>query len=190
MCHKREIICHILILFWCVNGMSTIFGVPHSCEDQWNSPIFLTFSMYALELGPLWKVYFIFSEFWLLSWQLSKLMQLLVQALVISSPDYCNSLLPGLPASVTKPLQRIQSAAVCLIYSLPKFSRVSSLLFSGGTNSRPESGQQSHSPSSTKDSRLDVDPASHDSLPPKIYALVCSYRRTLITAPTHCRCSW
>ena len=113
-----------------------------------------------------------------------------VMQLLVSSPDYCNSLLPGLPASVTKPLQRIQSAAVCLIYSLPKFSRVSSLLFSGGTNSRPESGQQSHSPSSTKDSRLDVDPASHDSLPPKIYALVCSYRRTLITAPMHCRCPW
>ena len=50
--------------------------------------------------------------------------QLLVQALVISRLDYCNSLLAGLPASATKPLRRIQNAAVRLIHNLPKFSHV------------------------------------------------------------------
>ena len=43
-----------------------------------------------------------------------------------------------------------------------------------GTNCRPTSGQQSHSPSSTKDSRLIVQTPQHDSLPQKhLYALVC-----------------
>ena len=54
--------------------------------------------------------------------------QLLFQALVISLLDYCNSLLVGLPASVIKPLQCIQNTAACLIYNLPKFSHVTSLL--------------------------------------------------------------
>ena len=47
--------------------------------------------------------------------------QLLVQALVISHLDYCNSLLAGLPASETKQLQSIQNAAAHLIYNPPKF---------------------------------------------------------------------
>ena len=50
--------------------------------------------------------------------------QLLVQLLVISRLDYCNCLLAGLLASVTKPLQHIQNAAARLVYNLPKFSRV------------------------------------------------------------------
>ena len=36
--------------------------------------------------------------------------QLLVQTLVISHLDYCNSLLARLPVSAIKPLQRIQNA--------------------------------------------------------------------------------
>ncbi|XP_030273799.1 uncharacterized protein LOC115582159 [Sparus aurata] len=53
--------------------------------------------------------------------------QLLLQAPVIFHLDYCFSLLAGLPASATKPLQRIQNAAVCLVYNLPKFFHVTHL---------------------------------------------------------------
>ena len=52
---------------------------------------------------------------------------LLVQVLVISRLDHCNSLLAGLPASVFKPLQRIQNAAARLVFNLPKFSHVTRL---------------------------------------------------------------
>ena len=55
--------------------------------------------------------------------------QLLVQALVISRLDYCNSLLAGLSTFATKPLQRIQNGATRLFYKqLPKFSHVTHLL--------------------------------------------------------------
>ena len=150
--------------------------------------------------------------------------QLLVEVLVISHLVYCNCWTVGLPASMTKSLQRIQNAAVCLVFNLPKFSCVNpssvtstgfllwtasnlkmmvltfkaamevpqstsdhmpqhehfALLhqlagwyhhcwaqscdtslfccFSGGTNFRPMSGQQSHLPSSPKDSRLICSP--------------------------------
>ena len=54
--------------------------------------------------------------------------QLLVQVLVISCLDYCNSLLAGLPSSATSPLQHIQNAAARLVYNLPNFSHVTPLL--------------------------------------------------------------
>ena len=54
--------------------------------------------------------------------------QLLVQAMVISWLDYYNSLLASLPACVIQPLQLIQNAAARLIFNLPKFSHVTSLL--------------------------------------------------------------
>ena len=50
--------------------------------------------------------------------------QLLVQALVISCLDYCNSLLAGLPVCTIKPLQRIQNVVARLVFNLPKFSHV------------------------------------------------------------------
>lgn len=50
--------------------------------------------------------------------------QLLVQTLVISRPDFCKSILAGLPASATKPLHFIQNAAARLVFDLPKFSHV------------------------------------------------------------------
>ena len=53
--------------------------------------------------------------------------QLLVQSLIISRLNYCNSLLAGLPASAIKPLQRIQNAAARLVFNLPKFSHVTPL---------------------------------------------------------------
>ncbi|KAK0143403.1 hypothetical protein N1851_018475 [Merluccius polli] len=53
--------------------------------------------------------------------------QLLVQALIISRLDYCNSLLAGLPASAIKPLQRIQNAAARLVFNLPTFSHMTPL---------------------------------------------------------------
>ncbi|XP_071061779.1 uncharacterized protein [Pseudochaenichthys georgianus] len=52
----------------------------------------------------------------------------LVQALVISRLDYCNSLLAGLPACAIRPLQLIQNAAARLVFNLPKFSHTTPLL--------------------------------------------------------------
>ena len=46
--------------------------------------------------------------------------QMLVQALVLSKLNYCNSLLAGLPACATHPLQRIQNAAARLGFNLPE----------------------------------------------------------------------
>ncbi len=53
--------------------------------------------------------------------------QLLVQALVLSKPDYCNALLAGLPASSIKPLQLIQNAAARLIFNEQKRTHVTPL---------------------------------------------------------------
>ena len=57
-----------------------------------------------------------------------KVVQVLVQALVISCLDYCNSLLAGLPASAIRPLQLIQNAAARLVFNLPKFTHSTPLL--------------------------------------------------------------
>ncbi|KAI4880139.1 hypothetical protein NFI96_009035 [Prochilodus magdalenae] len=54
--------------------------------------------------------------------------QLLVQSLVISRLDYCNSLLVGLPLQAVRPLQLIQNAAAQLIFNLPKFNHMTPLL--------------------------------------------------------------
>ncbi|XP_053478557.1 uncharacterized protein LOC128606451 [Ictalurus furcatus] len=56
--------------------------------------------------------------------------QILVQALVISKLDYCNSLLSGLPASSIKPLQMIQNAAAHLVFNQPKRTHVAPLFIS------------------------------------------------------------
>ncbi len=50
--------------------------------------------------------------------------QLLVQALVIYSLDYCNALLAGLPSCTLKPLEMIQNAATQLVFSEPKRAHV------------------------------------------------------------------
>ena len=57
-----------------------------------------------------------------------KTAQILIQALVISRLDYCNSLLAGAPASAIRPLQLIQNAAARLVFNRPKFSHTTSLL--------------------------------------------------------------
>ena len=54
--------------------------------------------------------------------------QLLVQAIVISRLDYCNSLLASLPAYTIQPLQLIQNAAAHLVFNLLKFTHVMLLL--------------------------------------------------------------
>ncbi|KAK3519597.1 hypothetical protein QTP86_003186 [Hemibagrus guttatus] len=54
--------------------------------------------------------------------------QVLVQSLVISRLDYCNSLLAGLPLNAIRPLQMIQNAAERLVFNLPKFSHTTPLL--------------------------------------------------------------
>ena len=54
--------------------------------------------------------------------------QLLVQPLVLSRLDDCNSLLAGLPACALKPLQLVQNAAARLISCLPKSAHVTPLL--------------------------------------------------------------
>ena len=61
-----------------------------------------------------------------------KAAQVLVQALLISHLDYCNSLLAGLSASAIRPLQLIQNAAARLVFNQPKFTQTSPLLRSSG----------------------------------------------------------
>ncbi|KAM4570246.1 uncharacterized protein PAE49_009455 [Odontesthes bonariensis] len=57
-----------------------------------------------------------------------KAAQVLIQALVISRLDYCNSLLAGAPASAIRPLELVQKAAARLVFNLPKFSHTTPLL--------------------------------------------------------------
>ncbi|KAI5108358.1 hypothetical protein C0J45_1952, partial [Silurus meridionalis] len=56
--------------------------------------------------------------------------QVLVQSLVISRLDYCNSLLAGLPLNAIHPLQMIQNAAARLVFNQPKVSHTTPLLCS------------------------------------------------------------
>ncbi|KAK3517157.1 hypothetical protein QTP86_005119 [Hemibagrus guttatus] len=56
--------------------------------------------------------------------------QVLVQSLVISRLDYCNSLLAGLPLNAIRPLPMIQNAAARLVFNLPKFFHTTPLLCS------------------------------------------------------------
>ena len=54
--------------------------------------------------------------------------QVLIQAIVISCLDYCNSLYAGAPVSAIRPLELVQKAAARLVFNLPKFSHTTPLL--------------------------------------------------------------
>jgi len=54
--------------------------------------------------------------------------QLLVQALVTSKLDYCNSLLHGLPMHVIKQLQHVQNTAARVVTLSPKFCHITPVL--------------------------------------------------------------
>ena len=60
--------------------------------------------------------------------QLTFAAQVLVQALVTSKLDYCNSLLYGLPKNVIKQLQRVQNAAARVVTLSPKFCHITPVL--------------------------------------------------------------
>ena len=57
--------------------------------------------------------------------------QVLIQALVISRLDYCNSLLAGAPTSAIKPLELVQKAAARLVSNRPKFTHTTTVLCTG-----------------------------------------------------------
>ena len=52
----------------------------------------------------------------------------LVQALVISRLDYCNSVLYGIPAIHTNKLQRVQNAAARLLTNKPRYSHITPVM--------------------------------------------------------------
>ena len=56
--------------------------------------------------------------------------QILVQALVISRLDYCNSLFYGLPSTCLRKLQSVQNTAARLITNTPRFSHITPVLSS------------------------------------------------------------
>ena len=68
------------------------------------------------------------SAFYHLRKQLTFAAQVLVQALVTSKLDYCNSLLYGLPKNVIKQLQRVQNAAARVVTLSPKFCHITPVL--------------------------------------------------------------
>ena len=52
----------------------------------------------------------------------------LIQALVISRLDYCNSILYGIPAIQTNKLQRVQNAAARLLTNTPRYSHITPVM--------------------------------------------------------------
>ena len=54
--------------------------------------------------------------------------KILVQALIVSKLDYCNSLLLGKPKYNIAKLQRIQNMSCRMIFQLPKLSTINTYL--------------------------------------------------------------
>ncbi|XP_056594083.1 uncharacterized protein LOC130413131 [Triplophysa dalaica] len=85
-------------------------GVMFDDQLQFNSYIAATTGTYRYVLYNIRKIRPFLAE---------HASQLLVQTLVISRLDYCNSLLPGLPINAVKPLQMIQHAVAGLVFNQP-----------------------------------------------------------------------
>ena len=52
----------------------------------------------------------------------------LIQALVISRLDHCNSILYGIPAIQTNKLQRVQNTAARLLTNTPRYSHITTVM--------------------------------------------------------------
>ena len=79
------------------------------------------------QLTTLWCRYMLHNIWRICPLVTQKAAQVLVQALVISRLDYCNSLLAGLPGSAMRPLQLIRNAAAWLFFILHTFSHTTPL---------------------------------------------------------------
>ena len=72
--------------------------------------------------------FFLYNIQWICPFLTTYSTQLLVQAMVLSRLDYCNSLIAGLPASAIRSLQLFQNAAARLIFSIPRYTHTTPLL--------------------------------------------------------------
>ena len=73
--------------------------------------------------------YFLYNLRWIRKYLSQSVCETLVNALVVSRLDYCNSLLYGHPFKLLSRLQRVQNSAARLIYLSTRYSPSSPLLY-------------------------------------------------------------